>query len=74
MSGGCIDCVYVKVFEPVQVPPAPVKACPIVFVGCVPETVPLLFDATAVLVELLNPFCWRGGETGEFAAKNMEYY
>lgn len=60
-----MDCVYVRVFEPVHV--APVNCCPMLldtgWVGA--ETCVFEFGCIGACGELAKPFCWMCGDTGE---------
>lgn len=66
LSGGCIDCVYVSVFEPVHV--APVNCPAILETGCeAPLTCCVVaeFGCIEACDEFTKPFCCICGETGE---------
>lgn len=67
LSGGCIDCVYVRVFDPVHV--APVNCCwPMLETGWDAAVVEL--GCIGACGEFAKPFCCKCGETGEFAPEN----
>lgn len=58
MSGSCIDCVYVRVLEPVHV--APVNCCETGWQGAALR----LGGCTGACGEPAKPFCWMCGDTG----------